>query len=644
MALEPMALEPMAEPGTPAARRRRRARTRRILVSAIVVVVGLGTGIGVARAQASDTPGYRTATATTGSTTSEVAISGTVEPVNQAAAAFQVGGTVSSVKVTPGQHVSAGQTLATLDPTSLQEQVSLAEASLSSAQAKLSEDESGESSTSAQTASSVTSSVTSVSGAQPAVLLTAATVPTSSGGSLLQAQRAVVSAQHTADLDIQTATADLASAERTCGVSSGSQTTLPRARTTAATTTLVLTADVSSDSTTTTAPSTTTTTPTTAPSTPTTAPSTTTTTPTTTPSTTPTTTPSTTPTTTPSTTPTTTPGSTATSCATALQQAMAAQQQVSQDQQAVQSAETTLAQMLSKSASSTSNRTSGPSSTGTSAGRSSSDFSSSGSSGASGSSTPTAAATNSASQLASDQASIDSEQASLVSAEQALNNATLTAPMAGTVAAVGISEGDTVSAGSSSATITVTDPESYETTSSLTSSQVGEIKVGDSVQVDIDGQAGMSRGTVTRVGPVQSSSTGYTYPLIVSLAAGSVPANSAVVGASAQLNVELSRAANSVVVPTSAIHTSAVGDSYVVVLQAGKESRRTVKVGVVGTVYTQITSGLAAGARVVLADPSQAVPSSNTNSSTNVRGFGVGGAGAFPAGGVGAISRAVAGG
>jgi HlyD family secretion protein len=47
-----------------------------------------------------------------------------------------------------------------------------------------------------------------------------------------------------------------------------------------------------------------------------------------------------------------------------------------------------------------------------------------------------------------------------------------------------------------------------------------------------------------------------------------------------------------------------------------------VTVGVIGAIYTQITSGISMDTNVVLADFSQAVPSSSTNSLNN--GFGGG--------------------
>jgi trimeric autotransporter adhesin len=293
-----------------------------------------------------------------------------------------------------------------------------------------------------------------------------------------------------------------------------------------------------------------------------------------------------------------------------------------------------LAQILSAQSSSTGANipsTSGPSSASGAPKGSPSGATSNGSSPAGGSGTASTA-TNSAAQLASDQASIDSAQAALVSAQQSLNNATLTAPIGGTVASVGLSAGQSVTSGSSSATIIINDPGSYQTSSSLSPSQVGEVAVGDKVQVTVDGQRGTFSGTVTRVGPVDTSTSSYTYPLFVALAAGSFGTGTTVAGSDAHLAVETAGASHTLVVPTSAVHTTSLGASYVMVLKSGHEVRTAVKVGVVGAIDTQITSGLLAGAQVVLADPSEPVATSSNNTTSNSRRIGT--TGGFPTGGL----------
>ncbi|HEY6624867.1 MAG TPA: HlyD family efflux transporter periplasmic adaptor subunit [Acidimicrobiales bacterium] len=242
--------------------------------------------------------------------------------------------------------------------------------------------------------------------------------------------------------------------------------------------------------------------------------------------------------------------------------------------------------------------------------------------------------------MATDQAAIDTATASLIEAQQALANAQLTTPISGTVASVTLTTGQTVTAGSSTDAITIINAGSYQATASLTSTQAPQVKVGDQVTVTVNGVAGALAGTVSRVGPVDGSGSSYTYPLIVSLAAGS---HGIAAGSTAQVQVVLREAANALAVPTSAVHTSGTR-SYVFVEKSGQEARKFVSVGVVGSTYTQVTSGVARGTPVILADLSQPVPASSTSSS--IRGFGGGGFGGagFAGGGFAGGAGGLAGG
>ena len=125
---------------------------------------------------------------------------------------------------------------------------------------------------------------------------------------------------------------------------------------------------------------------------------------------------------------------------------------------------------------------------------------------------------------------------------------------------------------------------------------------------------------MVRVGPPSSSSSTYTYPLVVALPA---EAKGFANGATAQLEVVLKTAPDVLAVPSSAVTGTGTGKGTVIVLSGGQEKRRSVSVGVLGGVYTQIKSGLAKGATVVLADLAEPVPSSN---SASTAGFG----GTFP--------------
>jgi len=123
------------------------------------------------------------------------------------------------------------------------------------------------------------------------------------------------------------------------------------------------------------------------------------------------------------------------------------------------------------------------------------------------------------------------------------------------------------------------------------------------------------------------------------------PAAAVFAGSGARVSIVLSQVAGAVAVPTSAVSTT--GAAHLVrVVQAGKQSSVRVTVGAVGTTLTQVLTGLAVDDRVVLADLSVPLPTSNP---TNGRGLGLtgggaGGAGTTGRGGAGTGSGAGAGG
>jgi hypothetical protein len=241
-------------------------------------------------------------------------------------------------------------------------------------------------------------------------------------------------------------------------------------------------------------------------------------------------------------------------------------------------------------------------------------------------------------QIASDQAAIDTATANLTEAQQSLNAATLTSPINGTVVSVGITTGDTVSANSSTEIISIVGTNSYEAQATLDSSQVPSVKAGQSAKVEVDGVNGTLEGTVAQVGPVQSSSNGsYTYPVVVALPA---TADTLYAGSEANVTISTGGVSNVVAVPTSAVQSLGTA-SYVLVLANGQLTRKVIKVGMVGDVYTQVRSGLSPGQSVVLADYAEAVPSSNTNTVGGVGSLlgGGSGGGGFPGGAGGFFSR-----
>jgi HlyD family secretion protein len=554
--------------------------------AAVCLVAAAGIALWATGSSASATSGYRTAEATVATVRQTLNVSGTTEPVHQATAEFQVAGTVSSVDVSMGQKVSAGQTLASLDTTSLAEAVSSAQLSVSAAEAALTENEAGESAGSSSAGSTgdtasatLTADVTSTTGGgTPTTGTSGATGGTTAQSSVLTAdQQAVVAAQKAEDADAATAAAAFAQAEAACSSAGGGTTTTSS-------------------------------------------------------------TPSTTTTTAPS-----DPSGSSTACTDALSRSLTAQQQVTTDQKAVASAESTLAQALStlakssagSSSSSPSSATGGSSSTtGGTTGNSTKSGSATAGSAGTGSSTTggtSSQSTDTPEQLASDQAAIDTAEATLIEAQQSQADAQLTSPIGGTVVAVSLATGQSVTAGSTTDIVTIVNSGSYQITSSLTSTQASQVKVGDSALVTVDGEDGTLTGTVARVGPVDTSGSSDTYPLIVALPAGS---HGIADGSTAQVQVVLHEVVGTLSVPTSSVHVTGTASGYVDIVQDGGLVRKKVTIGAIGGSSTQITSGISAGTSVVLADLSEAVPSSSASTSTRTfGGGGLSGAGGGPGGG-----------
>jgi multidrug efflux pump subunit AcrA (membrane-fusion protein) len=139
---------------------RRRLLGRPFIVAAVVVVIGAGVGtFFLTRGNAASVQ-YRTATATLGTVTQSVSLSGNLAPDGETDLDFEGAGKVTAVNVQAGQTVTAGEVLATQDPTSLEASLTQAQATLSAAAANLSLARSGAS------ASSLTQAEAQVSSAQ----------------------------------------------------------------------------------------------------------------------------------------------------------------------------------------------------------------------------------------------------------------------------------------------------------------------------------------------------------------------------------------------------------------------------------------------------------------------------------------------
>jgi RND family efflux transporter MFP subunit len=213
-----------------------------------------------------------------------------------------------------------------------------------------------------------------------------------------------------------------------------------------------------------------------------------------------------------------------------------------------------------------------------------------------------------AAQLVADQSAVDAATASLAVAQEQLGQAAIISPFAGVVSSVGLTVGQQATAGSTTSAIDVIDPTGHGVTLSVDVTKIASVKVGQEADVLPDGSATALAATVTYVAAAPNpSSTAYK----VQLAFASKPTRLRD-GIQAAVKITTSQAADVLAVPTSAIrHRGTLG--YVLVLEGSTTRQQStreqiVTAGAVGAVYTQITQGLTAGQRVVLADPSQAIP------------------------------------
>lgn len=117
-----------------------RSRQRLLSVAAVVVLAVAAGGAWALTSSAAASPGYRVVSARLGTIRQEIASTGTLAPAEQAALDFSVPGQVTAVWVRVGEHVSAGQSLATLDSATLAATVAQAQASLGADESRLSAD------------------------------------------------------------------------------------------------------------------------------------------------------------------------------------------------------------------------------------------------------------------------------------------------------------------------------------------------------------------------------------------------------------------------------------------------------------------------------------------------------------------------
>ncbi|TFB77404.1 HlyD family efflux transporter periplasmic adaptor subunit [Cryobacterium glaciale] len=598
-----------------------RQKRRRLLAVGTVTAVLVASGGGVAYAMTRTEGGdYRTVAAALGSVSESLDLVGTLASASRSDASFSVAGTVSGVAVSLRDTVTAGQTLATLEVSSLNDAIDEAQANVSAARETLASDLESQTTTSTTSttdaAATATTSVAASTGSAAASGTTSGSTGASSGASsaaVTDAVKAVRAAQAALLAQYDTAVTALATTED--AITATTDVCLPfleaALEDAAANETAADTADASVDAVTSESTS-----------------------------------ESTSETTEEPTAPLTAAEKLAAAklaladCQSAITAVLAGQtttdeaqaevltlvddlnQSVSALQKAVVGASGSTSTIPSAAATTTAapddSETSGTTAVSATGGAATSAAAVSGAGAAAGGATATVA---SAETIVADQATIDAAVAELAIAERNLTFATLTSPIAGTVASVDLAVGDTVSSSSSSSTavITVIGDNGFVVSTTVSLTDIAGVAVGQSAAVAVSSADGELAGTVSSIGMLNvSTSSTPSYTVQIALESTD-PA--LLNGASAAVTVAVASLDEVLTVPTSAVH---LADSTCTVdlLENGVSTSVEVTVGAVGSELTEITSGIDSGDQVILADLNAAIASTDTETDGGLSGLG----------------------
>ena len=231
------------------------------------------------------------------------------------------------------------------------------------------------------------------------------------------------------------------------------------------------------------------------------------------------------------------------------------------------------------------------------------------------------------------EASVLQAQVAVATAERNLAAATLTAPFDGVVAAVAVQPGAQASTGT--AAITIVDRSKLHIDVSLSESDAAKVQVGQAVDLTFDALPDVTiKGKVATVAPAATTSQNVvTFPVQIEFDPSQTPVK---VGMSATADIQLEQISNALLVPSRAIRTA--GNAKTVTLLQGQGADRqaiTVPVvtGQTTNGQTVITSSGGNGVPALRAGDVLEVQSTTTTTSTNNTQRRNGGFGGF--GGVG---------
>ncbi|MBU3977933.1 efflux RND transporter periplasmic adaptor subunit [Propionicimonas sp.] len=220
----------------------------------------------------------------------------------------------------------------------------------------------------------------------------------------------------------------------------------------------------------------------------------------------------------------------------------------------------------------------------------------------------------SAGAVASAKATLLQAEQNLQSAKDDLAEAELLAPISGTIGTVGLSKGDSASAGS----VTIVGTGDAVVTIEVPLKTRGSLSIGAVAKVTPAGSLTALDGKVTSINLLETSGTSGSSPTYATTIAVADPEGRLASGAKASVAIPIKAVTGVVSVPVSAVTPTGTGTATVKVLASGATTptTTTVKTGAVGGGWVEITEGLTAGQVVVLADSTAEIPANATRSRT----------------------------
>jgi len=196
--------------------------------------------------------------------------------------------------------------------------------------------------------------------------------------------------------------------------------------------------------------------------------------------------------------------------------------------------------------------------------------------------------------------------ASYQKASANLSDATITAPMSGTIIGTPLKAGQTISTGISTQMIiaTIADLKNLEIYLTVDETDVGNVKKGASVNFTVDAYPGktftgtvtaVSKGTKGNLGTTSSSVVYYTVKV-------AIPENQAtdlLPTMTARATIFGDEQRDALLVPLTAVRTDKTGE-YVYVIKNGQPERVGVKTGITGESSIQVVGGLSEGDEIVV--------------------------------------------